>query len=75
MSIVKAYIHVLLVVTDTDQAVMVRDVSGRGTCDCICVCGQPPDFPENMVFGDACQCDTFSCLRPGDQQVCSGMCV
>lgn len=46
--------------------------SGQGACVCNCICNQPDDFPDNMRFGDACQCDTFSCLRPGDLEICSG---
>lgn len=48
--------------------------SGRGRCDCICICDQPDD-PFLEVYGDACECDNFRCPRtggPGKTEVCSG---
>lgn len=44
--------------------------SGRGECDCICRC----DLRDNnqMIFGDACECDNFRCPAGDNGTVCSG---
>ena len=42
--------------------------SSRGECDCTCMCIQP-EIENQMIFGEACECDNFRC--PGNP-VCSG---
>lgn len=47
--------------------------SGRGVCDCACLCTQPTE-PGQEIFGDACQCDNFRCTQDDQGRVCSGGC-
>ena len=50
--------------------------SGRGRCDCVCICEQRED-PNEIIFGEACECDNFRCDADDEGRVCSGeyMCV
>ena len=48
--------------------------SGRGTCDCICIC-DPGPVPGQIISGDACQCDNFRCDLDANGRVCSGKLV
>lgn len=45
--------------------------SGRGKCICNCVCDMRSD-PTEIIFGDACECDNFSCSRDQEGRLCSG---
>ena len=45
--------------------------SGRGECGCICIC-EPRENPDEMVFGEACECDNFRCPVSDSGTVCSG---
>lgn len=47
--------------------------SSRGDCVCgECKCYDPPGVPGGRVFGQWCQCDTFSCERDAEGRVCGG---
>ncbi|XP_058126874.1 integrin beta-PS isoform X1 [Anopheles ziemanni] len=47
------------------------ECSGRGQCVCgVCVCERRPN-PDEVIEGRYCECDNFSCDRPGGL-LCSG---
>lgn len=47
--------------------------SHRGDCVCgECKCYDPPGVPGGRVFGQWCECDTFSCERDSEGRVCGG---
>ncbi|KAJ8669062.1 hypothetical protein QAD02_000321 [Eretmocerus hayati] len=62
---------------DMDELACRRDntttgvCSGRGTCECnMCVCN-PRDDPNELITGQYCECDNFSCDR-SHKELCSG---
>ncbi|KAL6266653.1 hypothetical protein P5V15_003493 [Pogonomyrmex californicus] len=46
--------------------------SGHGVCKCgVCDCDKRPNNPEEVFYGQYCECDNFSCKR-SHGQVCGG---
>lgn len=48
----------------------------RGTCDCGCVCADPPN-PGQIITGLACECNNYECPESHDNDngiACRGVC-
>lgn len=62
--------HTALCRSDNSSAEL---CSHRGDCVCgECKCYDPPGVPGGRVFGQWCECDTFSCERDSEGRVCGG---